>query len=348
DLSLSASAGKDAAISVDETVAPEERKQRVFRFGLINTLDVPIGVAGWESRNFRVRRVTDEAGGALLFGHRHGEAAGEVLAAIEPGRSAKIRFEIEGDFLVRPGGDNYWELGLGGGDWFPQPDLNGQFFTWHCTVRVKKPFLPFASGVTVARRSEGDENVLETRTDKPIQFPAVLAGRYETREETREGLTLRVATYAMRNERAMKQLTALAFGIIEYYQKFLGPFPFPEFNILEINTWGFGQAPPGVMFITKEAFSPLLGEENQLFSQGINDRFAHEIAHQYWGQVVKMPSIEEQWLTESFAEYSAAVFLKAFRGQGTYDHLLRHWKSDGGSAADASPIPLANRLRVPG
>jgi aminopeptidase N len=160
-------------------------------------------------------------------------------------------------------------------------------------------------------------------------------------------VTIRVGTYAMRNERAMKQLSDLAFAIIGFYQNFLGPFPFPEFDILEINRWGFGQAPPGVMFITKEAFNPLMGEENQLFSQGVNERFAHEIAHQYWGQVVKMPGEEEQWLTESFAEYSAAVFLKASRGQSSYDSLLRHWRSQASSATDASPIPLANRLRVP-
>jgi hypothetical protein len=348
DLTVSASSGNDATISVLETVVPQAQRQRVFRFGLIGSFFVPVGANGLESRSFRLRKVTDESGGALHFDHRSGEVAVEMAAAIEPDHPTKIRFEIEGDFLVRPGGDNFWELGLGGGDWFPQPDLNGQFFTWHCTVKVKKPFLPFASGPTVVRRSEGDENVVETRTDKPVQFPAVLAGKYEIREEKREGLTIRVATYAMRNERAMKQLADLAFTIIGHYQEFLGPFPFPEFNILEINRWGFGQAPPGIMFITKEAFNPLMGEMNQLFSQGINERFAHEIAHQYWGHVVKMPGLEEQWLTESFAEYSAAIFLKASRGQATYDSLVRHWKSRAAAATDASPIPLANRVHVPG
>jgi aminopeptidase N len=144
----------------------------------------------------------------------------------------------------------------------------------------------------------------------------------------------------------MKQLAGLAFGIIEFYEHFLGPFPFPEFDILEIHEYGFGQAPPGVMFITREAFNPLMGEENQLFSQGVNERFAHEIAHQYWAHVVKMPSLEEQWLTESFAEYSAAVFLKSFKGQSTYDHLLRTWKRRAEEATEISPSPLANRIHL--
>jgi aminopeptidase N len=151
----------------------------------------------------------------------------------------------------------------------------------------------------------------------------------------------------MSNQRAAKQLMDLAFGIIEYYQVFLGPFPFPEFNIIEINSYGFGQAPPAVMFITKEAFNPYIGDLNQLFSQGINERFAHEIAHQYWGHVVKMPSFEEQWITESFAQYSAAIFLRAFKGQSMYNRLLRHWGSRARFATEAAPIPLANRVSVP-
>jgi aminopeptidase N len=152
----------------------------------------------------------------------------------------------------------------------------------------------------------------------------------------------------MKDERAMKQLTDLAYGIIAYYQRFLGPFPFPEYNIIEINTWGFGQAPPGILFITQEAFTPLMGETNQFFSQGINERFAHEIAHQYWGHVVKMPGLEEQWLTESFAEYCAALFLKSFKGQSSYDRLMAHWKSNAETSKGVSPIPLANRIYVSG
>ena len=101
------------------------------------------------------------------------------------------------------------------------------------------------------------------------------------------------------------------------------------------------------MFITKEAFNPLGGnEENQLYSGGVNERFAHEIAHQYWGHVVKMPSHEEQWLTESFAEYSAALFMKAGKGEAEYKSIVNHWKPGARLATDKAPIPLANRVYV--
>ncbi len=342
---VAASDGKDVTMTVAETIVPQ-RLLGVARFSLLSR-STAYSATGYPSvRSHHVKSVTDDAGKPLSFHHSYGSIVVGLASAAPPGVSVKLRFEIDGDFLIRPGGDSYWLLGTR--PWFPQPDLGGQFYTFHARVKAKKPFLPFASGRTVSRGVEGDSNVVETDIDKPVQFAIVMAGKYEFEEETRDGVTIRVASYAIKNSRAMKQLTNLAFGIIEFYQRFLGPFPFPELDIVEINSYGFGQAPPGVMFITKEAFNPFIGEENQYFSQGINERFAHEIAHQYWGQVVKMPSDEEQWLTESFAEYSAAIFLRELKGKSTYERLLAHWKTAGSRSSAISPIPLVNRLNVPG
>lgn len=349
DVSVVASSGRDAHLTVSETIVPQGSDQSVFRFDLYSTIANPVGAAGWDLRTYRVESVKDETGRSLAWHHQNDELVVGFDRPVPADKPAKLRFEIGGDFLVRPAGDSYWLLGVE--PWFPQPEFGGQYYTLKTTTRVKKPFVPFAPGTTVSRRSEGDDNVLETRLDKPVQFAVVLAGKYEFEEDTRNGVTIRVASYGMKNKRAFKQLTDLAFGIIEFYEKFLGPFPFPEFNILEINSFGFGQAPPGIMFITKEAFNPLGGSSgfgeislNQLFSQGANERFAHEIAHEYWAHVVKMPSEEEQWLTESFAEYCAALFLKALKGQSTYDNLVSRWRSRALEATASAPIPLGNRV----
>lgn len=340
-IELTASDGKEASLVVEETILPVKRAAKVLRFDLTSQTLTPVGAAGIDRRNHRVRSITDASGRSLAFDHRLDELVVELPSPAPPDQPMKLRFQIEGDFLVRPGGDSFWQLGVS--PWFPQPDLNGQYYVFHAKVKVKKPFIAFVPGRTLGRGTEGDYNVVETDIDKPVQFAVVLAGRYEFSEETRNGILVRVASYAGKNDRAMKQLTNLAFGIIEYYQNFLGPFPFPEFNILEKNEYGYGQAPPATMFITKEAFNPYLGETNQFFSQGVNERFAHEIAHQYWGHVVKMPSLEEQWITESFAECSAGIFLKDFR-KGKFDALLADWKRRAASSADVAPIPLVNRL----
>jgi len=341
DVDLRASAGKDASMTVVESLVPIGRPLSVLRLNLDSTIYTTFG-GNLAKRAERLRKVTDEAGRALEFVHGYDETLIQLAEPAAPERPIKLKFEIDGDFLVSPAGDSYWELGVH--DWFPQPSLAGQLYTFHALVRVKKPFVPFAPGKTIRRTTEGDENVLETRVDKPICFAVILAGRYTIYEEVKGGVTIRVATYALDNPRAVKQLANLTGSIIQYYEEFLGPFPLPEFNIIEINDIGWGQAPPGTMFITKEAFNPIMtAHTGQGGSRGVNARFAHEIAHQYWGTVVKMPSLEEQWLTESFADYSAALFMKAYKNEAEYKAIVSEWRGLSSWAdADEIPISLAN------
>jgi aminopeptidase N len=211
-------------------------------------------------------------------------------------------------------------------------------------MKVKAPFVPFAGGKTIRRVTEDGYNVLETQIDQPVHFIAVTAGKYSFEEEKRGNVTIRTASYGQKNTRAIKKINALAFDMIQYYEYFLGPYPGEELNILELNSFGSGQAPAGLVFITSEAFQPLLEPVNQLFSEGINERLAHEIAHQYWGVSVRWPSAEEQWLSESFAEYSAALLLKKFQGDAPYKRLIAHWKADANESHNIAPIPLANRI----
>ena len=341
---LRATNGRDATLSVSETIVPLGRPCSVLEFGLTNTHWDVTGTGVVRLRSERLRSVKAEDGTPLPFHHDRGSLLVGLPAPAAVERPFKLAFEIEGDFLVRPQGDNYWLLE---GDWLPLPQQTGRSFTMHATVRVQKPFLPFAPGVTKSRRVDGDENVLETEIADPVDFPVVLAGNYRYEEETRDGMTVRVASYAMSRPKAFKKLANLAFGVIKYYEGFLGPFPFRELNIIEVNDYGWGQAPPGTLFITQEAFNPIMGEANQLFSGGVNHRFAHEIAHQYWGSVVKRPSAEEQWLEEAFAEYCAALFIRDAKGKGDYEMLVARWKSRANFANDVAPIALANSIDNP-
>ncbi len=343
DLALTAPDARSVALSVTETLVATTAPVSVVRLDLYDTRYVPSNLGRPEPRRWQVKGVFDEGGAALAFNHRKDEIAIGFPTPLQPGVPRKVRFDLEGDILFRPGGDNYWELGTE--PWFPQADLSGQHYTVHATVKVKKPFVPLVPGKTVRRVEEGEWNVLETRLDRPVQFMVVLAGKYAFEEETEEGVTVRVASYAVKDTRAIRKLMNLTRKVIDYYEGFLGPFPFEEFNVVEINAWGFGQAPPGFMLITSEAFHPIAGDVNQLFSKGINERFSHEIAHQYWGYVVKVPSVEEQWLSESFAEMCAGLFIRDLRGADDLEGLIATWRSRAKEASETAPIPLANRIR---
>ena len=330
------------ALKVKETIQPIAMPLKAIRMNLDRDYWDYEGLKA-VLRHETVSKVTDDQGRPVPFWQDAAEITIELPEAAAPDKPFQLHFEIAGDFLIPPTDGNYWRLGTSA--WFPQPDLNGQMYTWDATVRVKKPWLAFSCGDTVRRWDDGDYAAVETKSDKPIAFAVIVGGDYSIERETRDGLTVEVATYGKKAQFS-KALLDMTFPIMKYYQGFLGPYPFKEFHIIEQGgEWGYGQAPASIMFMTQEGFNQTLTLTNQVFSTDVRGRFVHEIAHQWWGQVVKMPSYHEQWITESFADTCAALCLQDWpqgRAKGEYAKLIAHWKSSSAYATDKGTIPTCN------
>ncbi|HET8772261.1 MAG TPA: M1 family aminopeptidase [Thermoanaerobaculia bacterium] len=341
DVTLVNTDGADATLTVVETLVPQ-RPLSALQFDQFSELYFDINR---EPRRYNVRSVTDEQGNQLSFQHEIGTLLVGLAQPAPAGKPFKLKFEIDGNILYRPEGSNYWELGIA--PWFPSLRANEMAFTYHSLLKVKKPFTVFTSGKTLRREAEGEWNVLESRLEQPVSSIAILAGKYQFDEETQNGLTVRVASFIVKNPQAWKSLRSIAFAAAELYPRFLGPFPFDEITIIERNDYGYGQAPAGLVFITKEAFTPKQEEANE-FVQGINLRIAHELAHMYWGNTVLAESPEDQWIEEAFAEYSAATFMKDAGRPGEYTKAFANWKADAKDATNVATIPTANRIVNPG
>lgn len=329
-----------AQLKVKETLVAGDEGLRILELNLYNVED-----RAYNLGIYKVSRVLDAEGKSLSFHHRNDKLLVELDHPMPPGQPFTLTFEYGGPILLRPGGDNYWELGVA--PWFPQPDMDGQAYTVHAVIRTPKDDVPVAPGRTIRRVQSDAENLLEVSIDKPVQFFSMFAGAYSFTEETKDGLTIRVAAYANRGGSMQKRLIDIARQTIGLYEGLFEAFPFSEFNIIQVNSYGFGQAPPGMMIITNEAFDGKMDELSQLFTKGINQRFAHEIAHQYWGHLVKMSSPEEQWVTESFANYASALAMRGMKNQGTsaYEGMLSRWRNHASAYASSGTIPFANRLR---
>ena len=362
DVDLRTKDNRNAEVVIQETITPLEEGLQVFQFNLWSNL-----VLQKDTRYLNITRITDGGGRALAFSHTHDKLAVLLPAPARKGAPFTLRVEYKGDFLIQPGEDNYWQLGVREG-WYPTPEnLASEYYTFHGTVRTTGDWIAFLPGETVRREKDGDWNLVETRTIKPINFTTILGGKYFLDEETHDGLTVRIATYAFKPGSANKVFKAQAFNIINYYQNFLGPFPFKEFLIVEKNEWGYGQAPPGMMYITRDAFEQIQDAKNlqdlanmieqakragyngpglptSLHTMDVRHVFAHEIAHQYWGIVVKMPSQREQWITESFADYCSALFERDYKGKSLFDRDVSRWESDAVDSVNKAPIPLANDI----
>jgi aminopeptidase N len=83
----------------------------------------------------------------------------------------------------------------------------------------------------------------------------------------------------------------------------------------------------------------------------------HEVAHQWWGHAVGWASYHDQWLSEGFAEFSAALFMQQAYGKDWRKDYIEFWerlrlrileKNNWGVAPnDAGPIWMGLRLVSP-
>ena len=184
-----------------------------------------------------------------------------------------------------------------------------------------------------------------------MQFAVVTSGRYKVVTETQEGVTCRSATYAMLKEEAARKILTKFFSGRRFLEQLLGePYPFRDFAIIEINDIGFGQAPPGIIFLTTEFYAEAPADRRiRKAFQDLNARFLHEIAHGWWGNVVKMDAPEEIWLSEAFADYTAALALWQLRGsesQGQYDfnEIVKDWVQAASEIRPGASLYLRHRM----
>ncbi len=79
--------------------------------------------------------------------------------------------------------------------------------------------------------------------------------------------------------------------------------------------------------------------------QGFPEFFlAHELAHQWFGQAVGWKNYHEQWLSEGFAQYFAALYARERRGEPAFRDILRQFRKWAIDDSDQGPVYLGYRL----
>jgi aminopeptidase N len=71
---------------------------------------------------------------------------------------------------------------------------------------------------------------------------------------------------------------------------------------------------------------------------------AHELAHQWWGQAVAGANYRERWLSEGFAQYAAALWVRESRGEVAFRKVLERFSRWALRYEDEGPIHLGYRV----
>src|SRR5439155_6001795 len=125
---------------------------------------------------------------------------------------------------------------------------------------------------------------------------------------------------------ALKQLAKDIDSSIRFYETYSGPFPVHQLSVSQI-PGTFGQGWPGLLYISTYSFLPTETQERAGLSSSGQEHFHdlvpfHEVAHQWWGNVVGWSSYRNQWIDEAISNYLALLFADT---RGNPDHTLRVW-----------------------
>ncbi|HEX9427017.1 MAG TPA: M1 family aminopeptidase, partial [Candidatus Polarisedimenticolia bacterium] len=189
-------------------------------------------------------------------------------------------------------------------------------------------------------------NCGEWRSPVPVQFPSFIFGNFKTTEGSYTRQAPASGEVRLRLNAVEGGMVAIAgkkenilFNVqqgLKNYEASFGPFPYGDLDISEMaHNLGFAQSPPGILFLS-----------NVLEGGGgggyVDQIIFHELAHQWWGNQVGWASSEDDWVSESWAEYSAGLMTEGIDPK-RFREKLASWKRGAMEADPKGTIAAAYR-----
>jgi hypothetical protein len=183
--------------------------------------------------------------------------------------------------------------------------------------------------------------------------PPPLPGRQGRRQP--DLLSTPVVVVTLNPTARLQQLASEVTAATEFMSAHLGPPPLKTLTVSPI-PGTFGQGFPGLIYLSTLAYlnpgdRPMARStemQRLFFSELLH---SHEVAHQWWGNMVTTEHYQDDWLMESLANYSSLMFLEKKKGRKALEDVLAEYRDNllikddqDRTVESAGPIVWGSRL----
>src|SRR5262249_38292661 len=113
--------------------------------------------------------------------------------------------------------------------------------------------------------------------------------------------------------------------ILSFYSSLIGEAPYGSLTVAITESDLPGGHSPAYFAIVNQPrpTTPFVWRNDPVAFENYPTFFlAHEVAHQWWGQAVGWKNYHEQWLSEGFAQYFAALYAERERGSDQFVSVI--------------------------
>ncbi|MFQ5708866.1 MAG: M1 family metallopeptidase [bacterium] len=194
--------------------------------------------------------------------------------------------------------------------------------TYDVTFEYSRNWQAVAVGKKIEQWEEGKTAFSRWVESVPSLGMAFAYGNLDSTAFRRPGhLPVKIYSTKNRFRRTREKIGGDVANSFYFFQHLLGGYPYAQLNVVEtpgLTSNGY----PGLLFLTWLTFNQEL--------KGVDETLrGHEVAHQWWGNLVGWKSYHDQWLSEGFAEYSGALATQfLLDGDKTFYQIVDGWKTD--------------------
>lgn len=216
--------------------------------------------------------------------------------------------------------------------WFPCRDVPAEKATAEISITVPEGYRAVSNGILARETSENGKATYTWRMEQPhsIYLFSVAIGRFdEVREPYKD---VPILYYC---ERGRGEDVRRGFGktpaAMEFFQREIGvPYPYGKYSQVAAHDFGGGMENTSATTNTDLA----LIDARAAIDMDFDSLVAHELAHQWFGDLVTCKTWTDAWLNESFATFYANLFQGHDKGLDEYRYRI--WQDAETYFAEAS------------